>query len=380
MQRTIIFIIVVVIIVFAATAVYWFYFRQPDEESPAPPQKEIRGTGVSVTAVEVRRGDIARSIETTATLQALRKVTLKSRISSVVEQIKVSPGDPVQQGDMLLILDQRHLHNQLLKRKSDFMKAVSELVLELESGQEQGPLQRWRQYQMAVAEREHIPPYPRPATAKMAVMLSRLNVQANYNLLKESELQRSNAAIRAPFDGIISNMSVYPGTHVAIGEQLCHVTDLTRLQMHIEILEEDLAAIEIGSPVQVNCSPPHTVLITALMPAVDPERHTGTAIAYLDNPGLTYKDGQTIQVAVVKDQLRDRILIPRSALLNRNDRELVFRLEQGIAKWQYVKIGNGNARLLEVLKGLSPGDTVVTSGHYSLAHNVQVKLGSMETY
>ncbi len=380
MQRTIIFIIVVVIIVFAATAVYWFYFRQPDEESPAPPQKEIRGTGVSVTAVEVRRGDIARSIEATAILHALRQVTLKSRISSIVERIDVSEGNQVQQGDILLILDRRHLRNQLLKHKSDFMKAVSELVLELESGQEQGPLQRWRQYQMAVAEREHIPPYPRPATAKMAVMLSRLNVQANYNLLKESELQLSYAAIRAPFDGIVSGLNVYPGTHVSAGDRLCRLTDLTRLQMNIEILEEDLAAIEVGSQVRVNCPPPRTIPVTAVLPEVDPERHTGTAIAYLDNPGLKYKDGQTIQVAVVKDRLRNRILIPRSALLNRNDRDLVFRLEQGIAKWQYVKIGTGNARLLEVQQGLSPGDTVVTSGHYSLAHNVKVKLGSMETY
>jgi len=64
--------------------------------------------------------------------------------------------------------------------------------------------------------------------------------------------------------------------------------------------------------------------------------------------------------------------VPREALLNRNERDLVFVVQNGLAKWRYVDIGVGNSEYVEILNGVQPGDSVIVEGHYSLGHDVKV--------
>jgi RND family efflux transporter MFP subunit len=258
------------------------------------------------------------------------------------------------------------------------MKALSELVLELSTSEDIELVDKWRQYQLEAAEdNNRIPHYPAPESAKMTVVLSRLNIQTNYNMVKEYEYQLENCIVKAPFSGIISGVTVYPGAHLSAGRKVCDLTDLSKMQVKVEILEEDIKAIEPGTKIHLLNDGNQTATIESVLPKIDENKHTGTAIAYVDNPGHIYKDGQHIQVKLEKNIYHDRLYVPRSALLNRNNRDLVFVVKEGIAKWCYVDLGFGNNEFLEITKGISAGDTVIVGGHYSLAHNVRVKVGNL---
>jgi multidrug efflux pump subunit AcrA (membrane-fusion protein) len=82
---------------------------------------------------------------------------------------------------------------------------------------------------------------------------------------------------------------------------------------------------------------------------------------------------------IAGERFEDRLLVPREAVLTRDGRPLVFKVEGDRAKWLYVELGASNDHLVEiksVLQGgtLDPGDRVVVSDHLTLAHDAKIKV------
>ena len=335
-----------------------------------------QSNGVTVDIATAKKGLLYEYIETSAIIEACQKGEINSLVSAPVKEVRIKEGLQVSKNDTLLILVTRNIRNKLVKSKSDFIKALSNLVLELESTDQKKLLKSWQQYQLEAAnDKLEIPLYPKPETPKMTVMLSRLNIQTNYNMVKEYEMQLSNCIVKAPFDGIISNINIYTSAHLSAGKKICNLTDLSKMLVKVEILEEDIKAIKAGTKIIILNDTNQASTIDCVLPEINKNKHTGTAIAYIDNPKFEYKDGQHIQIKLEKNIYHDRLYIPRPALLNRNDRNLVFVVKKNIAKWCYVGLGFGNNEYLEITKGIDVGDTVIVGGHYSLAHNVRVLVG-----
>lgn len=347
-----------------------------EEKGASKPKVESSGVRVGISIA--RLDTIENIIECSAKLSASCKGEIKSLVSSTVHKIFIDDGYQVQTGDTLVILDDRHVRNQLEKYKSDFMKAVSNLVIELKTSGNSETYEKWRQYQIDAAESRDIPIYPKPESPQMTVVLSRLQVQSSYNMVKEYELQLENCTITAPFNGIISELEIYPSVYITPGMKICKLTDLSRMKMKIDILEEDIGSIQTGNKVEIRGNESGPIQIQSVLPSIDKIKHTGTALVVIENPGLKYKDGQHVQVLVTKTVYANRLVIPRKALLIRNERDLVFVVKDGIAKWQYVDIGVGNADYLEVTGGIEVGDSVIVEGHYSLGHNVGVIIEKLE--
>jgi hypothetical protein len=82
-------------------------------------------------------------------------------------------------------------------------------------------------------------------------------------------------------------------------------------------------------------------------------------------------DGMNARVRVSKN-LGKRLVVPKSAVVLRSGREVVFTLEEGKAMWNYVTTGIENLDSREILEGLTAGQTVITDGNENLAHQTPV--------
>jgi multidrug efflux pump subunit AcrA (membrane-fusion protein) len=83
-------------------------------------------------------------------------------------------------------------------------------------------------------------------------------------------------------------------------------------------------------------------------------------------------------VEIATRVLKDRLLVPREALLVRDQRNLVFRAENGLAKWCYVDVGEQNEQSIEIRSGIAAGDTIIVDGHYTLAHDARIRVTNVE--
>ena len=118
--------------------------------------------------------------------------------------------------------------------------------------------------------------------------------------------------------------------------------------------------------------------IYTINPSIDPDTGTGRVTVTLPNPGRRLVAGLFAYVELESGRLPMRLAVPTDAVLVRQGRDLVFRIEEDIAKWIYVTTGPASGNHVEIVEGLQPGDIVAVAGHYSLAHDTPVEITAMD--
>lgn len=89
--------------------------------------------------------------------------------------------------------------------------------------------------------------------------------------------------------------------------------------------------------------------------------------AITDNQQGILVDGMNVSI-LIKRQIADKIIIPKSAVLPRQGKKVVFVYQKGKAMWRYVTTGYENSTEVSVEEGLSPGDTIIYENNLGLSH------------
>ncbi len=196
--------------------------------------------------------------------------------------------------------------------------------------------------------------------------------------LASAQTQYSNAAITARFDGVVSDVSAREGMVVYPGTVLGEIIDPWSLQARINLDERELARCAAGQRVYMTIpSLNDTTLVgtvASVSPVINPSMRAGEVI--IDLPAVpNLRTGATARVEIVIAVYPDQLVIPQEAILIRDDRDMVFVVLEGHAKWRYITLGpegRGIVAVEEGEEGIKEGDQVITSGHYSLAHDAPV--------
>jgi RND family efflux transporter MFP subunit len=165
------------------------------------------------------------------------------------------------------------------------------------------------------------------------------------------------------------------------------IVQLDPIKVEVQVLEAELGYLQEGRRAQVSFAafPGESFegRVESINPLVDPEQRTGRVTVLLANPEGRIKPGMYAEVALDAQSFPDRILVPRSAILERGEgRTMLFVFEEdgdrGLAKWRYVQTGHESERLVEILPSeegeVAPGETVLVDGHHYLAHDTPVRL------
>ncbi|MBD3273662.1 MAG: efflux RND transporter periplasmic adaptor subunit [Candidatus Marinimicrobia bacterium] len=388
------------IFLIAASLFYYFYQREPaspgnsavSQNAGEPPPS----SSVPVTAVMAENDELTQYITTTGRMESRRSVDLTAQVAGYIRSLPVQNGDAVAEEAVLAAIADDPFRLALEQHRSTFFKALGEAIQELHANQTANVdlLQSYfqRAFQMPLldalpgiaspgSEREPViagaagSESASPLTRAEYMILARHDIPGLYVNVKEAERQLQQCRVHAPFAGTISDVSVSEGAYVSQGTKLCVLTNLDRLQVAIDVLEADLPYIDRGTEFTIideGAAPLYQGVITGVSPSVDEATRTGTAYARIANGTPRFRHGQFVRIRLEKQTFTDRLIIPRDAVLVRNDRDLVFVVEDGLAKWRYIQQGVANDRFVEVVDGVAAGDTVIAGGHYSLAHDARV--------
>jgi RND family efflux transporter MFP subunit len=195
----------------------------------------------------------------------------------------------------------------------------------------------------------------------------------------------------APFAGRVADLRVVEGQHVTAGTELLSVVDLDPIDVEAQVLEAQLGLLSEGRRAEVTFAAfPGELfsgVIETINPVVDPETRTGRVTVRIANPNGRIKPGMYAEVLLDAQALPDRVLVPRTAILERGEgrrRTMLFVYEEGprggLAKWRYVNPGRENDTHVEILaegpeQGMvEPGEVVLVDGHHYLAHDTPIRL------
>ncbi|HEU0016562.1 MAG TPA: efflux RND transporter periplasmic adaptor subunit [Longimicrobium sp.] len=199
------------------------------------------------------------------------------------------------------------------------------------------------------------------------------------------DLQRTRLA--APFGGRIATLKVVPGQWVRTGDELMTIVALDPIRVEVQVLESEITHLAPGRIASVSFAafPGETFSgrIQTLNPVVESGTRTARVTVLVRNPGGRILPGMYARVSLEARQYADRVLVPRSALLERDRRPMLFVYEGGedggLAKWRYVTTGLQNDSLIEIVPAaetdsVRAGEVVLTDGHYTLIHDARVRL------
>jgi Cu(I)/Ag(I) efflux system membrane fusion protein/cobalt-zinc-cadmium efflux system membrane fusion protein len=177
---------------------------------------------------------------------------------------------------------------------------------------------------------------------------------------------------RSPATGFIVEKSAVEGASVAAGERLFRIADLSTLWLDAQVYENDLPSIAIGQKATATVQGGEAKELSGEVVFIDPSvsETTRTAAARLEfkNPGFALKPGLFANVEIAVSIAKSAIQIPREAVLDTGKRRIVFIARAGGRfEPREVRVGAETSDgVVQILAGLAPGDTIVTSGQLLL--------------
>jgi len=200
------------------------------------------------------------------------------------------------------------------------------------------------------------------------------------NLAKRAKLDLEATIVRAPFSGLIGDQKICAGMHVSPGKVCFKLVDLSTIMLEVGCLESEIKDITIHRNAEVTfpgfANEVFKGWVVSVNPLVDPQTKTCRVMVAIANPENRIKAGMFAFVKLEAAILKERLLVPREAILVRMERDLLFISRKGKAIWSYVDLGRSNEEYYEILKStysLAPGDTVLTENHYTIYHDALVK-------
>lgn len=325
---------------------------------------------IPVEGVPVVRDTLVLSVTAGGQAASSRQAVVAAQVAGRIVQLPVQESEAVETGALLLALDPTEYELQVAQARAALAQAEAqfqELTL-FDDQIEDAAVRAARQ---------------RVARAKSGLESAEVGLRA-------AELDLARTSLHAPFPGRVASVRVVPGEWVAAGDELMTIVHLDPIKVEVQVLQGDVGYLAPGRRATVSFAafPDETFQgrIATINPMVDPTSRTAKVTVTVPNGGGRILPGMYAQVSLEARQFPGRVLVPRTAVIERDQgRTLVFLYEgdgaSGQAKWQYVTTGMQNDSLVEIIVGaetemLEPGDTVLVDGHYTLIHDAHVRLVS----
>ncbi|MEA3639208.1 MAG: efflux RND transporter periplasmic adaptor subunit [Lamprobacter sp.] len=317
------------------------------------PTADAATTAQLVTAITAERASVSMQHERPGSLRLRRLVRLHSQEEGRIIALAVFEGDPVQQGQTLLRLEDDLLQAELnAARATADQKRLDLKRLEALAGR-------------GGASDDEI------AQARTAVAVAEAQAQV-------LETRLAFTKIRAPFDGLLTARLVEPGDFVAKNTHLLSVADPTSLIAEVLVSELVLPQLSVGDAVQIRIdalggdSFPGTIL--RIHPTLSESgRQAKVEVAFEQIPEGA-RSGQFVRIRFSSREMA-RLMVPFRSIRQERAGPFLWVIDaDGKAARQAVETGLRITDQVEILAGLEPGTQVITRGFLGLAAGDAVRI------
>lgn len=332
--------------------------RKADERKGPPPAL------ISVAEAKVTRLEITE--ETLGSLEAVVDPQIGAEVAGRVVQVLARAGDKVKKGQLLALLDPTDLTIQTRSdaaelRRLEALLAQQERLVE----RQKNLVRRGFISQNAVDD----------TTAQRDALRAQLAVARAKADAGDSNLRKTR--VLAPVDGAIEVQIVAPGDYVKIGDPLFRLVSNTRLRVHLPFPETAAARMKRGLRVRITSpqAPGYIVdgVIEDIRPTVTQTSRALDVIARFSNEGGLLSGG-TVNAAVLVETKERAVVVPEQSVVLRPAGKVVYLVSDGKARQQLVETGAKRDGVVEILNGLTGGETVALDGAGFLSDNAAVSI------
>jgi membrane fusion protein (multidrug efflux system) len=204
--------------------------------------------------------------------------------------------------------------------------------------------------------------------------LNRLNTTISDIKLLEAQLQKTR--IFAPFDGVIGLRYVSNGAYISPATVIATLYNNSPAKIEFAVPSRYSSLIAAGKKIRFTIENDTSRVfvgeVYALEPRINEETRTLKLRALADNSNGVLIPGQFVKVDLVLGSKADALLIPTQAVIPGQRGQTVYIVRSGKAKEVAIETGTRTNVSIEVLSGLQPGDTVITTGILQLRDELPI--------
>ncbi len=317
-------------------------------EEPATPGPSDPPVAVQVAAVAVQ--PLWDEEEVVGNVEAAQRAVLSAKVTGVIEVINVAPGARVTRGQVLASIDAREIKARLdsaVAAQDQAQKDYARIERLLKSG----------------------------SSTRQEFDAATTRLRTSDAALVEARTMLQYTEISAPFDGVVTRKLVEVGDLATPGKPLLEMENSSLLRFECEIPEALVDRVSMGAelPVMIDAA---GATLTGKVSEIAPSASAGsrTFLVKLDlPPAEKLRAGQFGRVRVPVRE-RPAVLVAEGAVVRRGQIESVFVAEEGVARLRLVKTGRKMNGQVEVLSGLSGGESVVVSDAHLLKDGAPVEV------
>jgi RND family efflux transporter MFP subunit len=366
-----------------------------EQETESKPKKE---PVTSVYVSQVARGDLVIPIMAEGSVRARHAADIKFEIAGRLEKIWVREGQRVRKGQVLATLDDREYRLALEEARSRFLQGLGQLAVE-EDGYGAKGAERVLEEEMAGLKQLELDgaitreqrldrelELGMEAVRNGAYRRELLEVRSGLSTARADiarlELDLERTVIHAPFSGVITGLELTSKERVQVGQLLARLVDDVNLEADVGVLESDLAGLVEGKAARLTVpalGETFALEVDVVSPEIDDTSRTCSALIRLKSKDGRVKPGMFVRAAIAGEVHPNTRIVPREAILTRDGRPMLFRVEEDRAKWVYVELGKRNEHVVEIeriVQGgpLEEGTLVIVDNHLTLTHDAKVKV------
>jgi RND family efflux transporter MFP subunit len=323
-------------------------------------------TVVRVETVLVKPGNWLRTFKSYGLVSPTEEFQIGVGVSATVKDVMFQLGQEIGAGDVLLKLDDKKLQLRL--------KSAQASVEEARAMHQQAKSTYERNQSIyrtgVISEQAYL-----QSEAKLKSSLA--NLQRTNAALDIASEELADAVLKSPVNGVVTRRDVEPGKNVSPIDNLGVIRVMGALRVETFVSQKDINHISVGMDATVVSPgvPGHSFSARVDRVASSAESSTGNfeVGVVIEDVGAILRDGMSAMVQFQGSPQQGVLAVPRSALIDRGRRLIVFRVKEDKAELVQPTVGVGNSFSVPVFTGLNAGDEIIVSNLRLISHGQAIQ-------
>jgi len=315
-----------------------------------------KNASVSVKATQVKNETVSLDFVANGNFEPIQELTFSAEKSGKVISVLAKEGDRVSVGQTLAIVRGDVIDVNAKAAEAAYMNAKSDYN-RFENAYKTGGVTKQQLDQ-----------------AKLGL----INAESN---LKQAKINVGDTRIKAPINGIINKKHIEPGSMLAAmpATALFDIVNVSKLKLKVTVSEAQVASLKVGNTINIKTSiypdKAFTGRITFIAAKADTNLNFPVEIEVANNSNQELKAGMYGTAIFQSSQQKQAMtIVPRTAFVGSVSSNEIFVIENGIAKLKKVTAGRILGDKVEIISGLTIGETVITTGQINLQDGVAVEI------
>jgi membrane fusion protein, multidrug efflux system len=363
-------------VIVAVAALIAFAGACKKEGAASPAAKGGRGRvqfPVDVEKVTVR--SLVYSVTAVGSVEAFEKVQVTARVAGAVDRVRFAEGEYAAAGQVLVEIETERYRLALESAQASLEKAEASKA-DAEAG--------LKRRVTVTTQNPGLIPGEEVETWRTKVLTAASEVAQARSVLNQAKLNLSDAFVKAPISGIIQTRTVQTGQYIQTGTVLATLVRRDPLLLRFRVPERDAARIKPGQQATFHVredSREFTAKVVHVAESADDTSRLVDITANIDDPSdRSLRPGSFAEITVPVASGGQAPVIPVGAVRPSERGFLAYVVEEDKAVERILTLGMRAADgRVEVLSGLSGGETLVIRGAEALSNGVAVRIGAPAT-